>query len=136
MAAAFAGAAGLGGLDDCSNRNQLPDLIPLGVGQRDAAVRPVDEAVKAAKPCQSVLDPVNHNAASGRKSLQRGALTMLRVATRDVQGEMKPASRVSAVQDVNSFARLVISCTHFLGPQDSGQSIPGKNAVPRHVEEE
>jgi hypothetical protein len=56
---------------------------------------------------------VNHNVASRRKSLQRGALTILRVGIGEVQGEMKPAFRVSAIHDVNSFGRLVISCTHF-----------------------
>src|SRR5581483_2177517 len=91
----------------------LPDLIHFGVGYGNATVGPVVETVSAADPAISVGKTMDHDLAARRNCGLTRTLDVLRAGVRDVNGFVKPASRVAAVQHIDAFGCLVITFTPF-----------------------
>jgi len=86
-----------------------PDFVHLGIGDGDAALCPVDEALSRAEPAKAVADAVNHDVAprvnaSGARSceLRWGGIA-------DAEGAIEGAVFVAADDPVRSFGDSVIS---------------------------
>lgn len=53
-------------LDGSADGDEGPDLVHFGISNGDAAIGPVDGAVKAAEPAEAVFKAVNFYVATGR----------------------------------------------------------------------
>ena len=59
-------------LNGCTVRHQTPDFLDLGVGDRYAAIRPVDQSVGRTDVSLAVRETVNHDVATSVNPLPSG----------------------------------------------------------------
>src|SRR5262245_26173274 len=80
--------------------DELPDLVHLVVGHRDAAVGPVEPLMRVSDPARRVRQPVDHHATARRESGPAREVQVLLVRVRDVQREVEAALRAARRDDL------------------------------------
>jgi len=96
-------------VDGCADGDHGPDSVDLSVGYRDAAVGPVDLAMKRADPAESVAQAVNLDSPARVDSQFSSAFAIGFIRVGNVQCAMKSALLDLRVDDVVPFRRLVIT---------------------------
>ena len=90
-----------------------PDLIHFGVGDGDAAFRPVDEAVGWAEPAKAVADAVNHDVAARVNASGTRSCELRWCGIADAEGTIEGAVFVAADDPVRSVGDSAISGVIF-----------------------
>jgi len=100
-------------LDRSARRDQVPDLLDLGIAHRDAAVGPIIETVQGAKIGQSIGQAMNHDGTAGRNTADLGSFEVLGTGIRDMEGEMIGGIGIAGVDEVFALRRFMIALLLF-----------------------
>jgi hypothetical protein len=108
-------------LDLRAIRNEPPDLIHLLVGDGNAALGPILQAMRASQTSVAVGQAVDHDVASGRRARLPRPGAIVGIRARNVKRAVELAVLVSAVDQVDSFRSFMVALTRLGTDRDGAQ---------------
>ncbi len=111
------------------HRNETPYFLDFGICDCDAPVCPVHMTQRKTKPCEAVLNTVDHDCTARIDSIIVCPVPISSVGIGNMQSKVKPALHVLLINQVISLGRFMIALMVFwpCWPSTECDSISSEN---------
>jgi len=100
-------------LDARPHGHDAPNLSDLGVGDGNAARRPVGQAVQAPNPSEAIGEPMQHDRPAWAATGATGARAVPGIGIGDMKAKVEGTARIARVDQVVAFRGAPVSLADF-----------------------